>query len=462
MNQTLWWRLRWVLLGLSVLMGVALLVSVGLSYRSAQRISKKVARAEGYTLINDLRRDLQAVKGRIKDADLAPLLKKRKVEGVRYIGIYRINGHKIAEAGTPKGETLFPVNRKRLLDDATFLPDNRLRMHALGLFRSRRRKGSRRWRIERWRRIQRWRTFRNAIPDDPILRREHEERVRQRRRRWRRRRMRRRPPLLIVEFQSQSAKLVQDEAQRTLAVGGGVAFALMLVMFGFAALLKRLSRLEDQRQHQQQLAVLGEMSAVLAHEIRNPLTSLKGHAQLLEEFLPDDDKLKPKAERVVQEAVRLEQLSSQLLDFVRVGSLERKDLNPVALLKEVAEGLQTDRIQFHNDKAPEVWSMDETRMRQVFSNLMDNALQASPNDTSVEVRVTAKGGKLQVTIDDQGEGIPEDKMDSIFTPFVTTKLHGTGLGLPVARRLVELHQGTLTASNRPEGGARFVITLPKA
>lgn len=438
MNQTLWWRVRWGVVVLSVLMGVVLLVAVGWSYQSARRISKMVARGEGYALLNEVRRDLQRVKGRIQPKHIEVLLKKKRADGLRYVGLYRLSGRKLAEAGLPLGKTVFPLHRKSLLDNVQFLSDNRLRIHVLGLLRPRRHR--RRWFFMR------------------RFGRQEGEPFGMRRRMLRRRRGM--PPILIIECRSQAAILVQGEARLMLAVGAGGALVLLVVLLGFGALLRRVTRLEGQRQQQQQLAALGEMSAVLAHEIRNPLTSLKGHAQLLEELLPDEHKLKPKAGRVVQEAVRLEELSHQLLDFVRVGTLSRSEVSPVSLVQDVIDELGTECVSLHAEKAPATWHLDETKMRQVLSNLLDNALQASPEGTTVDVFLSVEGKAFRIVVEDAGEGIPEDVLESIFMPFVTTRLHGTGLGLSVARRLVELHGGTLVASNRREGGARFAMILP--
>jgi two-component system sensor histidine kinase HydH len=134
----------------------------------------------------------------------------------------------------------------------------------------------------------------------------------------------------------------------------------------------------------------------------------------------------------------------------------------VSLVQDVVDELGTKRVYLHAEKAPVTWHLDETKMRQVLSNLLANALQASPEGSTVDVFLSVEGKALRIVVEDSGEGIPEDALDSIFVPFVTTRLHGTGLGLPVARRLVELHGGTLVATNRQEGGARFVMTLPNA
>lgn len=217
---------------------------------------------------------------------------------------------------------------------------------------------------------------------------------------------------------------------------------------------------------QERLSSLGEMSAVLAHEIRNPLASLKGHAQLLAEKTGDDHPEARKVRRIVDEAARLEKLTTDLLSFVRSGTLERAPTDPLALVDEVREELGDERIRVDGRDAPRSWSLDAARLHQVLSNLLRNALQASPEDGRVEVTVSggrsAKGSELRIAVRDHGPGLPAGREQEIFEPFVTHRTRGTGLGLAVARRIVELHGGTLAGRNHPGGGAAFEIRIPKA
>jgi two-component system sensor histidine kinase HydH len=188
---------------------------------------------------------------------------------------------------------------------------------------------------------------------------------------------------------------------------------------------------------------------VLAHEIKNPLASLKGNAQLLAGGV--EGKQKAKAERVVDEAVRLEKLVSDLLAFVRTGQLDRAPMTPASL---VPEGVAADLA-----KAPGTWSLDEPRMRQVIGNLVDNGQAAGG---PVTVRIAEEGRRLVIEVADKGPGVPADERDKIFEPFFTKKTRGTGLGLAVARRVVEAHGGTISVGDAPGGGAIFRVEIPEA
>jgi two-component system sensor histidine kinase HydH len=210
------------------------------------------------------------------------------------------------------------------------------------------------------------------------------------------------------------------------------------------------------------MAALGEMSAVLAHEIRNPLTSLKGHSQLLTEALagPGLEKPRAKAERVVTEAVRLEQITNDLLDFVKQGELDRTATDLGALVAErVSPLVPAERLRLQLPDESVVLPVDASKLGQLIDNLVQNAVQAG--EGPVEIGLSLGAGQAVLAVRDHGPGIPAGQEDRIFEPFVTTRVRGTGLGLAIARRIADRHGGTLVASNHPEGGALFRLSLPR-
>jgi two-component system sensor histidine kinase HydH len=211
---------------------------------------------------------------------------------------------------------------------------------------------------------------------------------------------------------------------------------------------------------QKRLSQLGEMSAVLAHEIRNPLASLKGNAQLLAERLPADSREKSRADRVVSEATRLEALTSDLLDFARSGPLERAVVDPAVLVRTAIADVDASGFELDAAAAPASWPVDANRMRQALVNILQNARQAAHDGRPPRVRVAQEGAALVVEVRDFGPGLAAGSEARIFDPFFTTRTNGTGLGLAVVRRIVEMHGGTITASNHPQGGAVFCIRLP--
>ena len=223
---------------------------------------------------------------------------------------------------------------------------------------------------------------------------------------------------------------------------------------------RRAEQVEAQHAAQHHLAQLGEMSAVLAHEIRNPLAALKGHAQLLAEKV-QDARLKTRVDRIVTEAVRLEQLTNDLLDFARSGTIHVAPVDPGELLVHAAAtATATDRIAVSLRAAPPSWRLDAARIEQVLFNLLDNALAVTPPALMVDAQVTREGDALVYSFRDRGPGVPEGERTRVFEPFHTTKLRGTGLGLAVAKRIVQLHGGRIDVVDALGGGAVFRVYIP--
>jgi len=262
---------------------------------------------------------------------------------------------------------------------------------------------------------------------------------------------------LVLEIEPSEANELRTAADRSILIG----LIAAVVLFGVAiALVRReLRRQADERarERERRLASLGEMSAVLAHEIKNPLASLKGNAQLLASSLPAGEKPRAKAERVVDEAVRLEKLIQDLLAFVRTGTIERSAYDPAILARDAASSVQGEVIV---EAGPvRMFQLDGPRIREVLVNLLDNGIAAGP---PVRVTVAVEGDRLIYEVTDHGPGVPAADRDKIFEPFHTGKTRGTGLGLAIAKRLVELHRGTIAVDDAPGGGARFRIALPEA
>jgi two-component system sensor histidine kinase HydH len=263
--------------------------------------------------------------------------------------------------------------------------------------------------------------------------------------------------LLHIEFEPTVAVRLQQDADRAFLLSSISALVLMLLAAALWWQLRRREAVAAATERERRLAQLGEMSAVLAHEMRNPLASLKGHAQLLLEQLSAGTREAKKAERIVSEAGRLETLSRTLLDFIRSGTIERRRVDATALIQEAVDEFEADQIRLDvHGKVERKVSLDPLRIHQVIVNLLQNALEATSDPEPVEVSLEIGSGTFKVTVRDRGPGLPADA-DKIFEAFHTDKVQGTGLGLAIARRIVELHDGTLTAENHPDGGALFVL-----
>ncbi len=269
------------------------------------------------------------------------------------------------------------------------------------------------------------------------------------------------PEALILEFEPSLAVSLTRRAKGTFVLGTSVA---VLLAVGALVLFRRGAReeaLATKLMQSERLASLGTMSAVLAHEIKNPLAALKGNAQLVAESLSSGSKNRNQADRVVSAAQRLQELVQNLLDFARGGTITLVSTDPAELLFLAAEDTAPGAV-LELDDAPEIWSLDVIRMRQVLDNVLRNAVQAKPNNTvTASVFVDSDKDELVYLIRDDGPGFPEGLLQSTFEPFFTTKTRGVGLGLAVSQRIVMMHGGTIAARNRDEGGAEVRISIPR-
>lgn len=261
-------------------------------------------------------------------------------------------------------------------------------------------------------------------------------------------------PLVAMEFEPPVIEMLRNHLTHIAIVAAGAGGVLLAFAIAWSRSAARLAEIERKAMREQRLVALGSMSSVMAHELRNPLASLKGHAQLLVEDL--DGTHKRKAELVVREAERLEGLTTSLLDFVRDGPIERASVTPATLIARALADLAAERVRVDLAKAPTELLVDEARLARAIHNIVDNALQAA--DADVDLRTFAQDSEVVIEVRDRGPGLPPDA--PIFEPFVTTRVKGTGLGLAVARRIAEQHDGSLVGENHPDGGAIFTLRFP--
>ena len=266
---------------------------------------------------------------------------------------------------------------------------------------------------------------------------------------------------ILFEVDSAAAHGLARRARVTLAVSLLAALVLMGLCAVFWRISRNAERVSVQLEHDRQLKVLGQMSAVLGHEIMNPLASLKGHTQLLLEKLPADHPGRKGAEVVLRETVRLEELSRHVLEFARTGAVACESVDPVAVVRGAIEVIDGSDIQLHAGSAPAAWPLDSARMEEVLVNLLRNARDASPAGQAIDVGLEIQPDRyLAIQVRDHGEGLAPGEEERVFEPFYTRRVKGTGLGLALARRIVEGHGGTITARNHPDGGAVFSVRLP--
>ena len=465
------WLARWGLMASALILGIMLVAIASLGYNSARRVADAAAEGQAELLLRQLR--LGGGMAGVTSEDLEKIVSYHTDLGLRYLALVQESGRVIAKGGHQAGNEVtandLPSNRRmikigkrlRLLTpgllprgrhprpagspaEPPFLRSddhrpprpidslngfNKSRFNEMPL--SDRRPGGDR-------RPQRRPPPRNATEN---LRPPH-------------------PPWIVIEFEPTLPLQLKTRAMATVIL----SLVVSLLFMGAAIVSWRLSMRADREavrsEQQRRLASLGEMSAVMAHEIRNPLASLKGHAQLLAERFSPDSPERKKSDQVVQEAVRLEQLTNDLLDFSRPLEIRLREINPEDLLADAVGALADGSLKIELAEAPPVWVLDPARMRQVLINLLRNAVQASPESMQVTARVCTENDRLCFVIRDYGPGISQGDEENIFEPFHTGRVRGVGLGLAVARRIVELHGGSIKVSNHQDGGAEFKVIIP--
>jgi signal transduction histidine kinase len=234
-----------------------------------------------------------------------------------------------------------------------------------------------------------------------------------------------------------------------------------------AASNRNLREAEAQVRRAERLAAIGQLTAGLAHELRNPLGTIKASADMLERNLPAGDAIAQElAGYISSEVDRTNSLVSRFLDFARPLEIRRApaDLNDVTAAAVAAARRDASQsgvaMDFRPSAKPIVIPIDAELMERVFFNLILNAIQASPDGGTVKVETSLRDTSACVDVTDRGHGIEPDQRESIFNPFFTTKVSGTGLGLAIVAKIVGEHRGKIDVESKPGEGSTFRVCLP--
>lgn len=229
---------------------------------------------------------------------------------------------------------------------------------------------------------------------------------------------------------------------------------------------QKLNAAFDQLRHSDRLASLGQLSAGIAHEIRNPLGSIQGAVEILGQNLPAGDPRAEFAQIAKQEVSRLEKLTGEILQFSKPAPPRQIPIDWREIV-ESASRLCADEAHrqgvaiIQETDAPQVSILvDPEQVKQVLINILINAIQAQPGGGKIAIRGEVDGDMLTMVIQDSGPGIKPDQLDTIFDPFFTTKREGTGLGLSISYQLVKNNGGKIRVTSEPDQGACFRISFP--
>lgn len=228
--------------------------------------------------------------------------------------------------------------------------------------------------------------------------------------------------------------------------------------------LRRLH--QTQMSRAEHLATLGELAAGLAHEIRNPLAGIAGVIEIIGRDLPESSPGRAVWGEVKDEMQRIQKILNELLNYARPKAphFAASDLcatvnHAVRLAKQHVVS-KPIAIELQCTPALPPVEHDAAQMEQMLVNMFLNSFQAIEGEGRVDVSLQAQGGAVQIIVRDTGRGIPPEQLPNIFRPFFTTKGHGTGLGLSLAKRIIEAHGGKIGVSSVLQQGTQFTITLP--
>ncbi len=228
--------------------------------------------------------------------------------------------------------------------------------------------------------------------------------------------------------------------------------------------ITQMRRTEEELEKTRSLAMVGEMAARVAHEMKNPLAGIYGAIQLLARDVQPEDPRKEVFEDVAQAVRRLDATILDLLQFARPAPLKQRDTGLRNLVGEILERLRLDenllrhRVELDVDEDL-VLPLDTRGMEQVLTNLILNAAQAMEKPGKIRIRSSVGDDVCILEVADSGPGIPAEQLESVFDPFFTTKVRGTGLGLSIARKIALAHGGNIQVRSGGEGTV-FAVTLP--
>ena len=227
--------------------------------------------------------------------------------------------------------------------------------------------------------------------------------------------------------------------------------------------LTKIKRLEEEKRRSDVMATLGRMSADLAHDLRNPVSAIRGAADILREMDCPEGDYGELLEIILEESERLDKLVSDFLLFASpdVGARRKEEIDLVALLGDLVKRPPfMGKVKLECLYNPLIVMGNKVHLERVFRNILNNALEADDKRLGIEVRMDRREGAAWVDVKDYGMGIPQEIMPKIFNPFFTTKPQGVGLGLAICQRIVKEHGGRIYVESELGKGTTVSVTLP--
>jgi signal transduction histidine kinase len=247
----------------------------------------------------------------------------------------------------------------------------------------------------------------------------------------------------------------------------GVIGCLVIACFVVAYTMRQVLRLERRARDAERLAELGTLTGGLAHEIKNPLSTVQLNLQLLAEDLPSDDaRIVNRLKTVQKETSRLRDILEDFLRYAGKLELDRQPTDLNELLEELVDfflpqaQLQKTRVRLRRCDQPLIAPVDAKLIKQAVLNLMLNSLQAMPDGGELILSAAKDDDHAIIDVIDTGKGIPPDAVDKIFQAYYTSKKGGTGLGLAMSQRIIKEHGGAIAVKSELGKGSDFTLRLP--
>jgi two-component system sensor histidine kinase HydH len=230
--------------------------------------------------------------------------------------------------------------------------------------------------------------------------------------------------------------------------------------------LSQVKSLEEELRRSERMAALGKMAAGVAHELRNPLSSIKGLAILLKSRFQEKSPDQETADILVHEVERLNRSIGELLDYARPQKLIKEDVRPEEVVQKAVSLIRMDaesvgvKVEIRMEDDLPLVQADQDKLNQVFLNLFLNSIQAMEHGGRLDIRVATQGRNVLFTVKDTGCGVNKEDLPRVFDPYFTTKADGTGLGLAMSVKIIEEHGGNMTFESEPDVGTTVVVSLP--
>jgi signal transduction histidine kinase len=227
---------------------------------------------------------------------------------------------------------------------------------------------------------------------------------------------------------------------------------------------RQLRGAQEQLIKSERLAAVGEVAAMVGHDLRNPLTGISVAAYYLKKKTGPqmDEKAREMLEIIRTNIRHSDKIINDLLEYSGEIRLELTKVSPKALMRIIMSSIKVpSNIRILDATIDDLeMRLDVEKMKRVFVNIIENAIDAMPNGGTLKIANTQKDGNLQIILSDTGIGMPECVLKKVWTPFFTTKAKGMGLGLPICKRIVEAHEGRIHADSTIGKGTTFTVTLP--